>query len=364
MRLPTFAFPTISSVFLNPGLSLSIAGLGKKDMRILNQKLSAHVIINYSAVVLLTTYIFIHSLLGIVDQLTRATTHLKKQPQRGCNGREEFCNRRYSNITHIATHDAPFVGILPMENQNVDIPAQLDAGIRFLQAQTHRNAFGKLSLCHTHCLMKDAGLLTDYLKVVKEWLDKNPQEVVTILLTNGDRLRISDFDKAFNASGIIPYAYIARGDPKTSTLDAWPTLGQLIANNTRLVAFLDTGADQIQVPYLHNEFSYFWETPFENIDVSSFSSCKIHRPLGLDKFPATVKQRMYIVNHFLDTKIGGIQIPNRRDVAKSNSWGGRSGIGTHAETCIGMYARAPAAVLVNYFDKGRVFEAQDRLNGF
>ncbi|KAL8736300.1 MAG: hypothetical protein Q9166_000455 [cf. Caloplaca sp. 2 TL-2023] len=311
----------------------------------------------------LVIYIFIHSLLGIVDQLTRATTHLKKQPQIGCNGREDLCNRRYSNISHIATHDAPFIGVLPMENQNVDIPTQLDAGIRFLQAQTHRNAFGKLSLCHTHCVMKDAGLLTSYLEVIKEWLDEHPKEVVTILLTNGDRLHISEFDKAFNKSGIIPYTYVAHGDPNKWTLDSWPTLGELIINNTRLIAFLDTGADQKRVPYLHGEFSYFWETPFETLD-PSFSSCKIDRPMGLDKFPQTVKQRMYIVNHFLGTRIGGIEVPNRRDAAKTNALMGKSSIGAHTRSCMALYGRAPAAVLVDYFDKGEVFKAQDWLNGF
>ncbi|KAI4245429.1 MAG: hypothetical protein L6R40_002489 [Gallowayella cf. fulva] len=312
---------------------------------------------------ILVTYIFIHSLLGIIDQLTRATTHLKKQPQIGCNGREEFCNRKYSNITHIATHDAPFIGVLPTENQNVDIPAQLDAGVRFLQAQTHRNAFGKLSLCHTQCVMKDAGLLTDYLKVIKEWLDKHPKEVVTILLTNGDRLHIDEFDNAFRKSGIVPYAYAARGDPNKWSLDSWPTLGQLIANHTRVIAFLDTGADQIRVPYLHNEFSYFWETPFDTLD-PSFPSCKIDRPVGLEKFPDAWKRRMYIVNHFLDTKIGGVQVPDRRDAAKTNAWMGKSSIGAHAGRCAALYGRAPAAVLVDYVDKGEGFMAQDILNGF
>ncbi|KAL8908253.1 MAG: hypothetical protein Q9171_005533 [Xanthocarpia ochracea] len=334
-------------------------------MQIHDRKFNVHVIVNYLAMALLITYIFIHSLLGIIDQLNRATTHFKKQPQIGCNGRVEFCNRKYSNITQIATYDAPFIGILPMENQNVDIPTQLDAGIRFLQAQTHRNAFGKLSLCHTHCLMKDAGLLSDYLKVIKEWLDKNPQEVITILLTNGDRLNVTDFHQAFHTSGIIPYTYTAHGNPNAWTLDSWPTLGHLIAANTRLIAFLDTGANQSQIPYLHNEFAYFWETPFEGLDhPSAFASCKIDRPVGLEKFQRTVKQRMYILNHFLDTRIGGIQVPNRRDAKMSNAWGGGWGIGTHAGRCVGLYGRAPAAVLVNYFDKGEVFEAQDRLNGF
>ncbi|KAL8701526.1 MAG: hypothetical protein Q9224_000464 [Gallowayella concinna] len=332
-------------------------------MQIRNRKVHVHLIVNSTVMALLVTYIFIHAMLGIIDQLTRATTHLKKQPQIGCNGREAFCNRKYSNITHIATHDAPFIGVLPMENQNVDIPTQLDAGIRFLQAQTHRNAFGKLSLCHTHCLMKDAGLLSDYLKVIKVWLDKNPKEVVTILLTNGDRLHINEFHKSFNISGIIPYTYSARGDPEKWSLDSWPTLGELINNNTRLIAFLDMGADQARIPYLHNEFSYFWETPFETLD-PSFSSCKIDRPLGLEKFPETVKKRMYIVNHFLDTRIGGVEVPNRRDAKKTNAWMGKSSIGEHTGRCADMYGRKPAAVLVDYFDRGEVFKAQDRLNGF
>ncbi|KAI4174751.1 MAG: hypothetical protein LQ343_002122 [Gyalolechia ehrenbergii] len=301
-------------------------------------------------------------MLDIVDQLTRATTHIKTQPQIGCNGHQELCNRKYSNITHIATHDAPFVGVLPMENQNVDIPTQLDAGIRFLQAQVHRNAFGKLSLCHTSCLMKDTGLVKDYLKVIKQWLDNHPQEVVTILLTNGDHLNATDFDKAFQQSGIIPYAYIPHSDPKKWTLDSWPTLGELIAANTRLIAFLDYGADQPKIPYLLNEFSYFWETPYDTLD-PWFAQCKIDRPKGLDKFPAVVAQRMYIMNHFLDTKVLNMAVPDRRDAKRTNAWVGKGSIGEQAERCIGMYGRAPAAVLVDYFDRGQVFKAQDRLNG-
>ena len=333
-------------------------------MQIRKRDVNVHLIVNYSVMTLVVIYLFIHSMLDIVDQLTRATTHIKTQPQIGCNGRQEFCNRKYSNISHIATHDSSFIGVLPMENQNVDIPTQLDAGIRFLQAQTHRNVFGKLSLCHTSCLMKDAGLLKDYLEIVKSWLDKHPHEVVTILLTNGDGRPAADFHEAFQASGIAPYAYIPHtSDPNKWTLDSWPTLGELIANNTRLIAFLDYGADQTKIPYLLNEFSYFWETPFDTLD-PSFSQCKIDRPAGLAKFPETVKQRMYIMNHFLDTKVLNMEVPDRRDAKETNAWMGKGSIGEQAGRCIGMYGRAPAAVLVDYFDRGQVFEAQDKLNGF
>ncbi|KAL9579316.1 MAG: hypothetical protein Q9212_005177, partial [Teloschistes hypoglaucus] len=254
-------------------------------MQIRNREVNIHRIINYSVMAFVVTFLFIHSLLDIIDQLTRATTHLETQPQIGCNGHPELCDRRYSNITHIATHDAPFVGVLPMENQNVDIPTQLDAGIRFLQAQTHRNVFGKMSLCHTSCLMKDAGLLKDYLKVIKSWLDNHPHEVVTLLLTNGDRRPISEYGDAFRQSNITQYAYsMPPGDPNKWTLDSWPTLGQLIASNTRLLVFLDRSADQVTIPYILNEFSYFWETPFESLD-PRFPSCAIDRPTGLEGYP-------------------------------------------------------------------------------
>lgn len=335
-------------------------------MRVRNREVNVHRIANYSLMTILVIYIFVHSLLAIIDQLTRATTHIRTQAQIGCNGRQEYCNRKYSNITHIATHDAPFIGVLPMENQNVDITTQLDGGIRFLQAQTHLNAFGKLSLCHTSCVMKDAGLLKDYLKVIKEWLDKHPKEVVTILLTNGDKIKGIEYEKPFQQSGIVPYAYIPPKDPSIGTLDSWPTLGQMIANNTRLVAFLDYNANQAKVSYLLNEFSYFWETPYNTLD-PAFAQCTLDRPAALRKSGPkadAVKQRMYIMNHFLDTKILGMVVPNRRDAKKTNAWKGRGSIGEQAERCSGMYGKAPAAVLVDYFDRGEVFKAQDALNGF
>lgn len=57
-------------------------------------------------------------------------------------------------------------------------------------------------------------------------------------------------------------------------------------------------------------------------------------------------------------------VPDRRDAKKTNAWIGKGSIGEQAERCMGMHGRAPNAVLVDYFDRGQVLEAQDRLNGF
>ena len=271
-----------------------------------------------------------------------------------CNGFAELCGRQYSNITTIGAHDSAFVGDLPQDNQDISVTAQLNAGIRFLQAQSHKNIFGTLELCHTSCFEEDAGSVQSYLSTIKTWLDANPNEVLTILLVNGDNVPVSMFDDAYISSELKSYAYT----PPTSpiAIDAWPTLQELITAGTRLVAFLDAGATA-SVPYILDEFTYFFETPYDTTD-PTFPECTIDRPPG-----ATADGRMYIVNHFLDLDLDGIDIPD--DVADNttNAATGVGSIGAQADLCIGLYGRAPVGILVDYFDRGNVFAAQNTLNG-
>lgn len=277
------------------------------------------------------------------------------QAQTLCNGHAELCGRQYSNITTIGAHDSAFVGNLPQDNQAVSVTAQLDAGIRFLQAQSHKNLFGTLQLCHTSCFEEDAGSVESYLSTVKTWLDANPNEVLTILLVNGDNVPVSMFDDAYTSSGLKSYAYT----PVTSPLaiGAWPTLQDMITAGTRLVAFLDAGANP-SVPYILDEFTYFFETPYDTTD-PTFPQCILDRPPG-----ATADGRMYIVNHFLDLDVlDGIDVPDNAADNATNAATGVGSIGAQADLCIGLYGKAPVGILVDYFNRGNVFAAQDTLNG-
>ena len=271
-----------------------------------------------------------------------------------CNGHAELCGRKYSNITSVGAHDSAFVGELPQDNQDVSVTTQLDAGIRFLQAQSHKNIFGTLQLCHTSCFEEDAGNVASYFSTVKSWLDANPNEVLTILLVNGDNVPVSMFDDAYTSSGLKAYAYT----PPTSpiAIDAWPTLQEMITAGTRLVAFLDAGADS-SVPYILDEFTYFFETPYDTLD-PTFPECTIDRPAG-----AKADGRMYIVNHFLDVAFAGIDIPDRSALDTTNAATGVGSIGAQADLCIGLYGTAPMGILVDYFDHGNVIAAQNTLNG-
>lgn len=155
-----------------------------------------------------------------------------------CNGRTEYCTRSYSNVTFVGSHDSAFVGITLSDNQNIDITAQLDMGIRFLQVQTHHALLDDnvLELCHTSCLLEDAGTLKSYLTTIKGWLDANPNEVLTLLLTNGDSVDISKFGDTFSSANITDYAFVPSSNPLS--IDSWPTLGDLISSGKRLVVFL------------------------------------------------------------------------------------------------------------------------------
>jgi hypothetical protein len=206
-----------------------------------------------------------HLIMGSASSSTAAAV--------ACNGDAALCSRLYSNVTQIGTHDSAFVGILPTQNQLVSVEDQLDAGIRFLSAQTHLND-GEIYLCHTTCFEENSGLLTDYLSTIGTWLDANEGQVVTVLLTNGDGLDVSMFGDAMVSVGLDTLAY---APPKVLAMSEWPTLQELIDDGTPLVMFMDFGANTATVPYINNEFQYFFETAY---DVTDFTSCALDRPSG------------------------------------------------------------------------------------
>jgi hypothetical protein len=296
-----------------------------------------------------------------------------------CNGSSTICSRKYSNVSLIGTHGSAHVGGINdwRINQERSVTFQLDAGIRFLQGQTHKH-LGKLRMCHTSCWLLDAGTLQDYLATVKDWLDKNPNEVVSMLLTNYDRRPPSEFDAVFSSVGLDKFAFVPVSLPNTLPFDEWPTFAELIASNGRLIMFLDYEADTSTVPYILPQFDYFFETPFNTLD-ASFSQCAIDRgpkDSGGDGL-------MYIVNHFLDIEVGAdvLEIPDKildlvvPDESKrvlipdvdsnfvTNAVTGDGSIGAQAELCKGIYGRWPNVLLVDMFSRGDVFQAQHRLNG-
>ncbi|KAI1273747.1 PLC-like phosphodiesterase [Xylaria sp. FL0933] len=267
-----------------------------------------------------------------------------------CNGNAAYCDKPYSQITFVGSHNSGFVGYGPSDNQITSVSDQLDEGIRFLTTQTH-DKDGTIENCHTSCDLLDAGSLQDYLGTVKTWVDGHPNDVVTLLITNGDAIDITKFDDAFKAVGLDSYAYTPSG---TLAFDDWPTLGDLISSGNRVIVFMDYNSDTSKVPYILDEFAYYFETPFDPQE-AQLTVCNVDRPAG-----ASADGRLILANHNRNEVILGISLPDLVNASDTNSV---DSITAQANTCSSMYGRNPNVILLDYVSVGQVIDAQNQLNG-
>jgi hypothetical protein len=130
-----------------------------------------------------------HDMLVIADDGTTFVGEIETTTVSGCNGDHDLCDRSYAQVRYATTHNAMsnasngWTG----PNQNLDVPAQLTAGVRGLMLDTHRagnlNQFGMIQdpdvdpdtayLCHSVCSIGKQ-LLAEGLTEIREFLDDNP----------------------------------------------------------------------------------------------------------------------------------------------------------------------------------------------
>ncbi|GAA6004902.1 hypothetical protein JCM11491_002273 [Sporobolomyces phaffii] len=277
-----------------------------------------------------------------------------------CNGHAEFCDRKYSNVSIIGAHNSYGVSAGSIAaNQNYTVETQLNNGIRMLQVQGHMNN-NELHLCHTSCFLLDAGTFTSYLTTVKKWLDSNPNEVITLLLVNSDGIAPSVWAQSYTDSGLSSYVYTPPSVPVA--YDSWPTLQSLISANTRVVSFLAQQADVSSVPYLLDEFTNVWETPYDETDESF--------PCTVDRVTGSAEGKMYLMNHFLDvntTLLGQtVPVPATARLLETHAASGPApALSAQADQCRQNHGYYPTFTLVDYYDvgNGSVFEVAAQMNG-
>ncbi|KAL8690798.1 MAG: hypothetical protein Q9218_003847 [Villophora microphyllina] len=249
------------------------------------------------------------------------------------------------------------------DGRNLNTTAQLDAGVRLLSAQVHSNN-GAWHLCHTVCSFLDAGTLSSWLAEIKSWLDRNPHDVVTILLVNSDNAAASDLDGEFDAAAIIPYTYTPVST--TAAPSSWPTLNDLIHSGKRLITFVADILPTSNTSYLLNEFTFVFENPYSVTSLSNFSCTPERPPLVQGQTSAAVQSgRLPLMNHFLDIQQDfGIQVPDVGNLSITNALSGLLGnLGDAAAACTIAYGKAPTFVLVDFFDQGSAISTVDKLNG-
>ncbi|KAF8518524.1 PLC-like phosphodiesterase, partial [Hysterangium stoloniferum] len=274
-----------------------------------------------------------------------------------CNGHTELCNRSYGNVRF--THDSYAFSSDPLalaRNQQVDILTQLVLGVRLLQAQSHMFN-GVLHFCHTsmYLLLFNGGTVADYLSKVKTFLDNNPTEILTLLLTNPEGVSVETvWDPIFQHSGIAALAYVPPSLPVKQS--DWPTLGELIQMGKRVIVFMDFNSNTTAAPYILPEFEMIWETPFD-VTNSSFT-CTIDRING----PLSQTDHMNLLNHYLDLGFlnDTITIP---DFIDSNTTNSVSSLIAGSNACVSLNGNRNANFLMlDWVDIGDAFNASERLN--
>ncbi|POS87396.1 hypothetical protein EPUL_001110 [Erysiphe pulchra] len=279
-----------------------------------------------------------------------------------CNNYPEFCSRKYSNITEVSAHNSPFIRAGNAgANQALSVTAQLNDGIRLLQAQI-RFINETPHFCHTSCQILDAGPITDYLGVVRDWVSSHPYDIVSILLGNGDYRPVTQIAPYVEDSGLLPYAYLP---PKIPMMrNDWPTLSSMILTGKRVLFFMDYEANQTAVPWIMDQFSQMWETPFSPTDRAF--PCTVERPPGL--LPQDASQRMYIINHNLNYEISilgnSLLVPNLPLLNFTNNITGFGSLGENAQNCNDTWQYPPKFLNVDYYNvgNGTVFQVAAKFN--
>lgn len=220
-------------------------------------------------------------------------------------------------------------------------------------------------LCHTSCELLNVGTLEDYLTTVTNWLNRHPYDVIAILMGNYDVVNPGNYTAPVVNSGLIKYVYTPPTSPMP--LNSWPTLAEMIFKSQRAVVMLDYQANQTAIPWLLDEFSQMWETPFSPTDREF--PCTVQRPP--DQGASVRENRMYMANHNLNLQVSlagiSLDVPFFPLLNETNAVSGFGSAGRTVENCTTRWNRPPTFLLVDYYNignfNGSVFQVAADANG-
>jgi hypothetical protein len=200
-------------------------------------------------------------------------------------------------------------------------------------------------LCHSFCEL-GATALSSVLRDLDDFPVTHPGEVVIVI--NQDYVAPADFVGAVRAAGLADLVYRGPVDGD------WPTLGEMIERNQRIVFFAENKAGG--APWYHLAYKAATEeTPFHFSRVSQLTdparldaSCRPNR--GPERAP------LFLVNHWITTP----PLPLPSDAAKVNAY---DALLARVRRCEKVRDHFPNLIAVNFYRRGDVFRVVDTLNG-
>lgn len=256
-------------------------------------------------------------------------------PERVCNGSTENCQKVLSDVSIVMTHNSMSSeesGFFA-PNQYEGLVRQLSDGVRGINWDVY-DVDGRATLCHGICSFGNR-LMVDALGELKIFLEEHPTEVITIIFesyVSAEMMR-----ETFEEAELLPLLYAH--DPEAS----WPTLDELTESGTPLILFTDSGGDIY--PWLHNVWSYAFETPYA-AETPDALSCALNRGNAENPF--------FILPHFLTAPLAA---PELADQINHNPF-----FQERINACTDEWAHRPTIIQVDFYSVGDVFDVVEALN--
>lgn len=256
-----------------------------------------------------------------------------------CNGHAELCGRRYDEVVFPGTHNsfaARDAGFSQLNaNQRSTLAVQLAEGVRVMLLDVTMDA-GETALCHGPCSLgriPHAEVLAD----IAAFLEAKPREVLTIIYQ--DDVAPAEIEADFVAAGLDGRVYTHAGG-------AFPTLGEMVEKDTRLVVTLENGGPP--PGWTHHVWDLAWDTPYTFHAQDEFS-CVLNR--------GAAKNPLFLINHWISNQL---DLPSETDAKLVNVFDVLHG---RALACMQETGDLPNFIAVDFYDHGDLFAVVDALNG-
>lgn len=326
-------------------------------------------------------------LVGLVLDGRASTAPAATASSPGCDGSKALCSRRFDEVVFPASHNAMSSAqtLFLNANHGVDLEAQLEMGIRGLlidayEGQLNSKGFvrgelapkareeaeaqigqeglaaaerlaarragpaegpKKLYLCHILC---ELGALdaVDALSELRDWLDRNPREVVVIVVE--DAAPAATIKAAFEEAGLAALA--SRFQPGAGR--PFPTLGEMIRSGKRLWVMAEDHGDP--TGWYHQAYRVTQETPYSFKAPEQLQTDASCRPSRGGTTPP-----LFLVNSWVET-----YPPNPRNADIVND---RDFLVERARRCERLRDRTVNLLAVDFAERGDVVGAAAQLNG-